>query len=462
MNNLMSKLRGLLFIIISISFIINSFIDIVPDMFIIVTAFISFVISIYDMSRWPTIMILFLFTLSQFIFFLTEGNFEYWRNAFVDSLIYICLFVSAPLLSIPVRAGGYIDYIEQLVNRYIEKQTLSYTMIAGLSAILGVFMTVGALYIVSDLFEKKLHENKRLTAEMILQGSSIPLILSPYISGVAIVLNILGLSLFPFFYWGIVMALIGFGIIVFRLIIKRKKIEINMRMEPDAIKKYQSTGSDNKPIKHGLGLQLIFGFLSMFIGVVILENILELSFIIIVSLLTLIISVLWMLTLKETIQLKEEIVHYKDNLLPNIHNHMFLIIMAVYLSKMMQLTNTPAYLSELLSMLTDISLIFTVLFIILSILIPSMFGVHSLIPVIIMATSVSPDALGINPILFAITITVGYSLSSQLSPLSVLSLVTGNLLSVRPYQLMYWNWKFVMLFLISATLFISVMNTVFY
>lgn len=320
-------------------------------------------------------------------------------------------------------------------------------------------MTIGALYIVKDLFNRKLKDNKRLTSEMIIQGSAIPLLFSPYINGVAIILSILELSLFPFLYYGIIMALLFLIIIIIRLIVGGRGF-VAMRDETASTIEKDGSFSDEPPpiIDHRLGLQLILGLASIFLGVILLERILEASFIIIVSLIAFTVPVLWLLFVKKRAQLKQEILNYTNNTLPNIYNHMFLIIFAIFLSKMMQLTMVPNYLSRLLSTSTEIMPLFTILLIVLLIIIPSLFGIHPLIVMLIIATSISPDVLGLDRTLFAITITVGYSLASQLSPLSVLSLVVGNLLAVRPLQLMQWNWKFVVVIIINASLLITTIN----
>jgi len=444
---------------LAFSFIVNSFIDAVPNLLIILAAVIAIIISLPSMSRMPKIMVVILLVLSHVIFFQSGRGYDYWSNAIIESLTYICLFVSAPLLSIPIRGGGYIEYFEQLADRFIKKQTFTYTMIAGISALLGIFMTIGALYIVKDLFKLKLQENKRLTSEMIIQGSAIPLLFSPYINGVAIILNILGLSLFPFLYYGIFLAFLFLTIIIIRLSMRSRQELVAVQDETaSTIERDENFREKPKPMNHRLGLQLIIGFANIFLGVIVLERILHTSFIIIVTLIAFTVPILWLLFVKKSTQLKKEILNYKNNTLPNIYNHMFLIISAIFLSKMMQLTMVPNFLSDVLSSSTGISPLFTIFLIILMILVPSLLGIHPLILMIIIATSISPDLLGLDRTLFAITITVGYSLASQLSPLSVLSLVAGNLLAVRPFQLMQWNWKFVLVIVITAGLFINAMN----
>jgi len=402
-------------------------------------------------------MVIFLLVLSHVIFFQSGESYNYWSRTIIESFTYICLFVSAPLLSIPIRGGGYINYFEQLASRYIKKETSSYTMIAGLSALLGIFMTIGALYIVKDLFKMKLQENKRLASEMIIQGSAIPLLFSPYINGVAIILSLLGLTLFPFLYYGIMIALLFLIIIIIRLMVGGKRIA--SRDEAAAtFENGESTKEEPKAMNHRLGVQLIIGFVSIFLGVIFLEKLLETSFITIVAIIAFTVPVLWLLFVNKSAQLKKEIMNYKNNTLPNIYDHMFLIISAIFLSKMMQLTIIPKYLSDLLASSTESTTLFSIVFIILIILVPSLLGIHPLILMVIIATSVSPDILGLDRTLFALTITVGYSLASQLSPLSVLSLVAGNLLAIRPFQLMHWNWKFVVIIVITASLCINTIN----
>ncbi|MEK5442507.1 TRAP transporter large permease subunit [Fredinandcohnia sp. FSL W7-1320] len=459
----LSTCRAYLFLFLAISFIVNSFVAAVPDFLIIIAAFIAIIISLPSMSMMPKIMVMLLLLISHIIFFNSGRGYSFWSNAITESLTYICLFVSAPLLSIPIRGGGYIEYFEGLADRYLKNQTFTYTMIAGLSAILGYFMTIGALYIVKDLFKLKLQENKRLASEMIIQGSAIPLLFSPYINGVAIVLSILGLSLLPFIFYGIILAFLFLMIIIIRLSLSSRQELVAAQDETAlTIERDENSRKTQKPMNHRLGIQLLIGFTSIFIGVILLERILHTSFIIIVTLIAFTVPILWLLFVRKFTQLKKEIVNYKNNTLPNIYNHMFLIISAIILSKMMQLTKVPDYLSEFLSSSTGISPLITIFLIILLILVPSLLGIHPLILMVIIATSISPDLLGLDRTLFAITITVGYSLASQLSPLSVLSLVAGNLIGVRPFQLMQWNWKFVVIIVITAALFINTMNLMFH
>lgn len=120
-KNSLSKCRAILFLFLACSFIANSFVDVVSDFLIIFGALIAFILSFPNMSRMPKIMVVILLVLSHLIYFQSGRSYEYWSQTTIESLIYICLFVSAPLLSIPIRGGGYIEYFEQLADRYLKK-----------------------------------------------------------------------------------------------------------------------------------------------------------------------------------------------------------------------------------------------------------------------------------------------------------------------------------------------------
>lgn len=439
-----APIRALFFFMLALIYIFDTLTELVPDTVLIVLAMATFVVSVPFMSRLPRTMTLLMFGSGQVIFFLFDGNGTVWREAMMENLPYVALFVSVPLLSIPIREGGYIEYIDEMVERFAGKQAFFYSMIAGFSAILGSFMNVASVHIMNDLFAKKMKENKRVMTESIIQGFSLSLFLSPYIGGVAVVLYLLDISLFPFVLWGFLMAVIGIGVIV---------IQLWLRPQHDVRSSSGATRSAFVSQK-GKGVQLIAGFVCMFAAVILLENLFHINFIVIVSMIAFTFPVLWLLLLNQIRRLPKHAAHYKNNVLPNVHNQTILIVTVAFFTQMVQLTPVTAYLSGGLVLLTDLSLILTILCILLLILIPSLFGVHQLIPIMMIAASVTPEALGLAPSLFALMLTVGFSLAAQMSPVSALTLVAGQILSVHPIHFIKWNWRFVAIILVMATLFI--------
>lgn len=463
---MMTGFRGGLFFILALAFLFDALFDLVPDVVLLTLTTLVFLVSIPDMSRLPRLMTCVLLLLAHVIFFRYGGDWLFWQKAMIQNLSYVALIVTVPLLSIPIREGGYLPYIDGLAKRFAAKPTFFYTMVAGCSAILGAFMNIGALYMMNDLFGAKIKENKRETTDAIIQGFSLSLFLSPYIGAVAIVLYLLDVSLFPFMFWGMLLAAAGILIIVVRLALFQRRPEHNRLEEPNRPEENNRTMEEGAQVsrhtsRHRKGVELAFGVLGIFASVVLLERWLQIHFIVSVSLTALAFPIVWLLLLGKIKQLPGQAADYKNKVLPNVHNQTVLILAVAFFSQMMQLTEISAYLAGLLATVMNLSLIFAVLFILCLILIPSLFGIHPMIPIILIAANVSPEFLGLEPSLFALMLTVGFTLSQLVSPVSGLTIVAGAIFSIDPVQFIRSNWKFVFLLLAAATALIGALNTLY-
>lgn len=459
-----SHLRSYLIFILAIICVLNALIYFIPGPILISFALIVFIICIPSMNKLPLIMSLCMIVLGQLLFILYDGDWSIWQEAILQYLPYVALFAFVPLLSIPIRSGGYIAYIDMIMERYADRPTPFYTLISGFSAVLGSFMNVGAVHIMSDLFAQKISSNRRLMTESIIQGFSLSLFLSPYIGGVAVVLFLMDISLFPFIIWGMLLFVLGMMLIFARLYRHNNRNgEFNLAPHSQQIDPYKNNVKVENVITNNeryrmKGWQLSIAFLSLFLSVVILERLMNVNFIIIISVLALTFPIIWLVFINKLNTLSEQLIHYKNDVLPFVHNQIILIVSVSFFSQMMHLTPVSDYLSYVLVQVTEWSLILTILSILLLILLPSLLGIHALIPIIMIATNVSPEVIGLDPTLFAFVLTVGFSLAAQMSPVSALTIIAGNILSVGPFQFMKWNWEFVTLMTILASLLIYGLN----
>lgn len=450
------QIRGYLFFFLAIIYLAHAIFGWFSEQFIIGTALLTFLVSLPSMNRLPLIMSIVMIGSGQILFIVYNGEWSYWREALMQNLPFVTLFVSMPLLSIPLRSGGYEEYISQIIKRFFKKQTAVYAAIAGCSMVLTAFMNIGSMRVMGELFARGIEQKKDMYAKAMVQGFSMSVLLSPYIAGVAIVLYLLDVPLIPFVFYGLLVVVMGLFISIglFHFEAKTQKTHLG---EISITKDFEEDDRESQ-LKTTKGYQLALAFIGLFAAVIFIEDWLRINLIVVISLIALTYPLLWLLMIRRFNVLPKFLTQYQKEVLPNLHNESILIIGAAFFSKMVQLSAVPDYLSQWFNWVTGYSLFLTVFVILLVIVLLSVVGIHQILPITILAISIPSENIGLHPMLLALTLTIGWAMAVQVSPITALSILTTKMFHVSPWQLGRWNWKFVSLMILSTTALLNLLN----
>jgi TRAP-type C4-dicarboxylate transport system permease large subunit len=346
------------------------------------------------------------------------------------------------------------------MHRFFKTPVMIHTAIASCALILTAFLNLGSVRVLDELFGREIRQKKSLSIKAITQGFSLAAMMSPYIAGVAIVLYLLDVSFFPFLIYAMIMAVSGIGITIGLNLLAFR----NARLPGLGIAASRETSTvpadQNELDKgaNGKGVQLLFAFVGLFLSIFLMEEWLQINLIVIISLAAILYPFVWVLFIRGRDLLPKYLQHYFKEVLPNVHNESVLVVGAAFFSKMVQLTPFPELLSRMFRSLHDFSVFMTVLTVLVVIVGLSLFGIHQILPITVLASSVSAQSIGLSPVLYALTLTVSWGLVTSVSPISAMNIISSSLFQMNSWQLAKWNWKYVGMMILFTTVAVNLLN----
>lgn len=454
-------IRGYLLLVTSVIFLLSTFFNWSIQNLLVVLTVISIVYSFWFMATFPKLMTIIMLGFGHFIFFYQGLAWSYWGEALISNLPLVALFVSAPLFAYPLRNGGYVQYITRLSSAFLTTPFKIFSNMVVGTMVLSSFMNLGSVRTVFELFKENIRVDNIFYTKALAQGFTIAMLWSPYFAGVAIVLTILKLSIFPFLLWGVLLVVISTVISI--LLIHKEAQNISTFPDFSTIKnKLTSTiaddNSDGKVSRKGI--EMIIVFIGMFLSIFLLDHFLDTTLVILISVVAFTYPVIWSICIKKTKAFILSLNDYRKNILPRIHNEAILFISAAFFAEMIKLTSVSDYLMSFFVFISHLHPILIILVTILTIVFPAILGIHQILTVSVLGASISVSSLGISVEAFALAMIVGWSISTVISPVTALNLTLGNLLLRNPYVIGFWSLKYVIVTVTILTIVIYLINLI--
>lgn len=426
--------------------------------FIVFLVVITFFVSWGSMSKFPKVMSTFLIVFGNIIFFVGKGNEEYWKEAILNNVGLVALFISVPLLSYPLRHGGYIQYMDKFASAYLNKDIKMIGFITTITCIMSSFLNLGALRVVYDLLSKKISGDNKIYAKSMMHGFSLAAFWSPYFAGVAIILYLVGVSFISFFIYGIVAVVFTFMIsLAFNIRYIRRHIEKDAYNNIAINTAKEDSIRISPKISHRKGFELLLVFTGLFLSLFLLEKWLHYKVLLLISLVAFIYPFIWSILIHKFKEFILSLEQYFKEVVPNIHNESIIIISATFFSQMIMLTSFPKFLSAFFLSISNYSVLLTVLIIIITCVVTAIF-IHQVLPISIFATTLSPEVIGLKPELFALALVVSWGIVPLLSPVSAANLIASSLLRTKSFEIGLWNIKYILILILLISFLIYLMN----
>ncbi|MBP1931249.1 hypothetical protein [Ammoniphilus resinae] len=433
MKSRLIHLRGYFLFSLALLYVCFVITEKIPASLVITLTWMTFIISLPFMSKLPRLLTIIMLTLGHVLFFIYGGDFQYWQDALFQSLPFVALFVSVPLLSIPLRVGGYIEFIVTLMHRFKERPVFMHGVASLCSFLLSCFMNLGSIRIMDDLFGKSFQHNQDRFVKAVMQGFSLSAMFSPYIAGVAIVLYLLEVPIISFLLLGIILILLGVAVsIILTYMDTRNSEEIHSKTD---------TVEGKADLR--IGGQLLIAFIALFMTIILVDHFLQINLVIIISLIAFTFPFLWTILIKKQRQLPDQLNNYRKQVIPNVHNESVMIVSASFFAQMVRLTPFPDYLGEGFALINHFSLVLTLVLMLALILGLSVLGVHQILPITIFASPFFAEGIGLQPVLLALVLATGWGMSSLMAPISALNILSTQLFRLSWRQLVSWNVRFV-------------------
>jgi hypothetical protein len=359
------------------------------------------------------------------IIMMAAGIFIEWRkgsgvDGISDGLFFtlplLCLLTLAPLLSIPLRLGGYFESIAVLLRNLLHQPKKLYAGITGTLFLLSPVLNLGSVRLLNEFLEEiKLPSS--MSAKSYLVGFSTAVIWSPYFASVSLVLHYMDIPFKTYVLYGITLSLLSLlvGNILFAFWEKRHPFS----------KKVTTVQSLEKKDRNKI-IQLVSFVVLLMSSCLLIENITNWSMIVIVCLVSIIIPPLFGVLSKKWRLLIPPLVDYRDRTVPMLNNEIMLFMSAGMLAYAIKGTSGANSVSDLLGQLAHQSFFlfaFAVMLIVLSI---TYIGIHQIAAVGALAMQLNPAELGMSNIGLALLLLLTWSISTALSPFSGLNLMVSR------------------------------------
>lgn len=375
-------------------------------------------------GRGSAAVCLVLFVTGFYLIKVSGNGWQFCLEAMGKNISLLALVITVPLLGIPLKSGGYVRVLDDLAAKYMGSRRRMYLVPALFSHVLGVFMNIGAVPLTHEITARgRVSGYQGILARSISRGFGAALMWSPNMIATAVVLGYLGVAWQDYVHLGLMFAAISlfFGFAA-DFLNRERGLE-----GPDTRDGLQENRRiDRKKLGELVATAAIFLSVVIFI-----ETGTSLKVIDIVPVMSLVFPVAWliMIGLKHTV--KESYKEYFRNRAARYDGEVVLFVAAGFFSAAFSVSGWSEKLSGYIMQFSTgmVSLSIAVLAVII---ITSVAGIHPMVPVSALATSLDPLSVGMSPVNMALVLIMGWALGATVSPMSGTSLVVGGLTGRSP------------------------------
>ncbi|WP_226580816.1 hypothetical protein [Halobacillus litoralis] len=356
-----------------------------------------------------------------------------------QNLPLLALIVLVPLLSIPLKAGGYFQSIEYFLKKWEDQPRLAFFGLSSSLALISPILNMGSVKIVHEMVGK-LNIHPVILGKSYLIGFTSSMLWSPYFASVAIVLYEVGGEFSQYIALGLTAALIQLGI--GNLLFKRssKKLKIIKKQEMEDTK--EDPGIEKV---HRKNVWKIFSMLLGMIGILlVLESITHISMLTLVSLIAVFVPLVWALSLKQWENLWHEFKEYLKKI-AHMDHEITLFLSAGLFGLAIRNTAFSGQIQSFLLWNAEQSLLFFVLVIFAVVLFFACIGIHQIVVIPILASQVSTINIGMSPEFLALIFIMSWSMTAVLSPLNAINIIVSHCLQRNGLTIGFrWNGTYIM------------------
>jgi len=336
----------------------------------------------------------------------------------------LCLIILVPLISIPLRLGGWFHSISHFLQNLTHHPRKLYAGITGTLFLLSPILNLGSIRIMND-FLKDLKLPSAISAKGYIVGFSTATLWSPYFASVSLILHYLNVPFKEFLLYGFSFSLImlGTGNLLFYLWEKRHPLSLTELNELPLARKQK-----NDLVK------VVLFILFLLTTCLFIERITKWSMMVIVCLLSILIPLLsgiltW--NWKKMIPFYRE---YVQQTVPMVNNEITLFMSAGMLAFALKGTGIMNHVSLFLHELANQSFLLAALGIILIVFLLTYLGIHQIAVIGALAMQLNGAELGMSNNALAMILLLSWAISTAISPFSGLNLMVSRFASLTGNQ----------------------------
>jgi hypothetical protein len=384
---------------------------------VVLFALLAFISSVAKADRFPRIIGILMMTVG-FVIELSKGTgMDGISNGIFMILPLLCLITLAPLLSTPLRLGGYFESVSYLLRNLLHQPKKLYAGITGTLFVLSPILNLGSVRIINDFLEE-LKLPPAMSAKSYVVGFSTAMLWSPYFASVTLILHYQNVPYSEFFFYGISFSILS--LVVGNLLFVYWEKRNPMRIE-GAGQFVRFGKSDKNNI-----LKLILFVILLITSCLLIESFTHWSMVVIVCLLSVIVPLFFGLVSRSWKALLPYLRDYRDRTVPMLNNEIMLFMSAGMLAYALKGTSIMNGVSNILILLANQSFILFAIAIILIVFCITYMGIHQIAAVGVLAMQLDPNELGISSLALSLTLLLTWSTTTALSPFSGLNLMVSK------------------------------------
>jgi len=381
-----------------------------------------------------------------------DATLQQWLESVRSNLTLVAIFLFSPLMGIPVRTGNYVDSLKLVFSKNMNRPTFFFLGTTLLTHVLGTVLNVGSISIVHELSKASKIKAARMVANAINRGFITTVFWSPYFSAMALILSTLPLK------WGsIVLYSIGLAVIaniVSFLIEKPYKL----RVQDEESGSIHDGNNLLKKEKRKV-VELFFLLFLMIAGILVVEMFTAFSMTLIICLFSLIFPIIWCSGKREGTSYIKEIHTHIFTGTPRMKNEIVLFLIAGFFSSSIVHSNISDFLVDGVNGIFPEGSIAIAYLLSALIVISAVIGLHPIIVVSILASSINPSMIGFSPEFYAVLLLSSWGISNTISPATTVNNILANLFQSDLMDVSFrWNLKFALVMFMIIPLYLKLIG----
>jgi hypothetical protein len=409
--------RSYLILSMCFIFLIQYFFDQTWIKYIVVAmSLLAFIGSATKADRFPRWLGIFMMGIGVFLEYQKGTGLEGIIDGVFTILPLLCLITLAPLLSIPLRIGGYFNAVSSLLHNLVHQPKKLYVGITSTLFMLSPILSLGSVRIIHEFLEE-LKLPSEMSSKSYVVGFSTAVMWSPYFASVSLVLYYLNVTFKEYIAYGIGLSLLSLiiGYVLFSIWEKRHPlpIEINKIIPFEKMhRKYM--------------IRLVVFVVGLIVTCLAIEHLTGWSMIVIVCILSILVPLTYGSLTNSWNQLRPYLVDFRDRSVPMMNNEIMLFLSAGLLGFALQGTSLANGVGIYLTDLAGQSFFLFALAVMVIVLFVTYIGVHQIAVIGALAMQLNADELGISHLALAMLLLLTWSTSTALSPFSGLNLMVSR------------------------------------
>ncbi len=414
----------------------------------IILAVVVLGLSLADVSGTSRIIGYSFFIVSSVLLFYYRAPLDVWEQGLQENLYLVVMFTLVPLLSIPIRHGGYFENLQAFFKRYVDSNSRFYLLVSLISAFVGVLVNMAVVPLVHQISQASHGSaDKKLLSSSISRGFATCTIWAPTTAAIGLILKVTGASWPLFFPFGLLMGAIA-GLVGYVMTLFEERVKDPAEVpEPPALGEHLNWRKVIELSAFGLVLIAVVAIISLLTGI---------QTVIVVALVSLLFPVLWLGIIGRLRLLAREFTgDYFNESLPRLKNEIVLFLGAGLLATSITYSHLGNYVPQFLKLIVGHNALMFAAVVSFGSLVLSAFGVHPIILVTVIGSTVQAAAYGISPTFMALILAMGWSMGITVSPSAGTVIAISGLAEESPlYVGLRWNGPYAV---ISSAVLLAVM-----